>query len=229
MALKRELTDALIEAYKRGGEETGYWGYRFLRSLRNNGGLATAKRMLKPRSSAQRAGLDALLVAGRPDLSMEAVILRRKFRALFSKAELLVAAERLGRLRKEASRLIRTRERLYPEQLEPGRRYTEGARKQIRVNAYERNPQARYACVRHHGLRCAVCGLLFESRYGRIGKDFIHVHHLKPLALCRSSYELDPIKDLRPVCPNCHAMLHRGKRVLNIAALKAMVGRHEIS
>jgi 5-methylcytosine-specific restriction protein A len=40
-------------------------------------------------------------------------------------------------------------------------------------------------------------------------EGFIHVHHIKPLAKLGSNYKIDPIKDLRPVCPNCHAVLHR--------------------
>jgi predicted HNH restriction endonuclease len=35
------------------------------------------------------------------------------------------------------------------------------------------------------------------------------VHHLRPLSGIAEEYEIDPVEDLRPVCPNCHAMLHR--------------------
>lgn len=52
---------------------------------------------------------------------------------------------------------------------------------------------------------------MFTDMYGDIGKDFIHVHHL----LIGEEYVVDHIKDLRPVCPNCHAMLD--KRNLLIA------------
>ena len=64
MSLEDELTATLIDTYQRAGEKVGYWGRRFLQSVRRNGGLATAKRMLKPRNAGQRAGLDALLEAG---------------------------------------------------------------------------------------------------------------------------------------------------------------------
>lgn len=110
---------------------------------------------------------------------------------------------------------------MFPDELEPGKKYVEGAKKLVQVNAYERDPKAREACLSHHGYNCAVCGFNFEARYGDIGKEFIHVHHLKPLALTDGQYELDPIADLRPVCPNCHAMLHRGERVLGIEELHA--------
>lgn len=221
MGLEEELTEALIEGYQRAGEEVGYWGRRFLQAVRRNGGLVTAKRMLKPRSTGQRAGLDALLEAGRPDLTLEAIILTPKFRGLFTDKELSVASERLGGYGKAIARHRASRERLFPDELEPGYKYIEGARKQVRVNAYERDPKARKVCIKHHGFDCAVCGFNFEAKYSALGKDFIHVHHLMPLALTDGEYELDPINDLRPVCPNCHAMLHRPEQTLSIEELQA--------
>ena len=70
---------------------------------------------------------------------------------------------------------------------------------------------ARKKCIEHYGAKCAVsnCGFDFEKLYGDIGKGFIHVHHLTQLSDIGQGYEVDPIKDLRPVCPNCHAMLHQ--------------------
>jgi hypothetical protein len=71
----------------------------------------------------------------------------------------------------------------FPNELDPGLRYVEGARKQVWVNAFERDSRARQACVVHYGYDCAVCGVNFADRYGSIGQEFIHVHHLKPMAL----------------------------------------------
>jgi hypothetical protein len=97
----------------------------------------------------------------------------------------------------------------HPEEISAGVKYPEGAVVQVTVNAYERNPAARQACVKHHGTICAVCGFNFVVAYGEVGAGFIHVHHLKPLASIKEGYKVDPINDLVPVCPNCHAMLHR--------------------
>ncbi|NUN98235.1 MAG: HNH endonuclease, partial [Candidatus Omnitrophica bacterium] len=177
--------------------------------------------MLKKRNRGQRKGLDPLLAAGRPDLTLEAIVQQALFQPLFTPEEIQEAVERVGRFQEESARLVGERERLFPDELELGRKYSEGARKQIRVNAYERDPRAREACLRHHGYRCAVCHVLFEEKYGEIGKDFIHVHHLKPIALTDGEYRLDPVEDLRPVCPNCHAMLHRDVTVLSIEELQA--------
>lgn len=87
--------------------------------------------------------------------------------------------------------------------------FSEGATTSITVNAYERNPKARKACLKHYGYACIVCGFNFEARYGQNGKGIIHVHHIVPLSKIRKTYKVDAIKDLRPVCPNCHAFIHR--------------------
>lgn len=85
----------------------------------------------------------------------------------------------------------------------------EGAKKTMIVNRYERDPEARRRCIEAHGCYCHVCGLDFAARYGEVGEGFIHVHHKVPLSSIRKEYVVNPVKDLIPVCPNCHAMLHR--------------------
>lgn len=97
----------------------------------------------------------------------------------------------------------------FAQEILDGDKYYEGAIKQIRINTYKRDLAARNKCIDHYGLSCHICGFNFENKYGYIGKRFIHVHHLKPLSEIGYEYELDPIQDLRPVCPNCHAMIHR--------------------
>lgn len=101
--------------------------------------------------------------------------------------------------------------------------FYEGAVKTVTVNAYERNHVARQRCIEHHGDKCSVCGFHFELRYGPVGKGLIHVHHLRPLAEIGQAYKVDPVKDLRPVCPNCHAMLHRREPPYTIDELSAML------
>jgi 5-methylcytosine-specific restriction enzyme A len=97
--------------------------------------------------------------------------------------------------------------------------FTEGVAKSIYVNVYERNPEAREACVARYGYICSVCNFDFSKTYGKIGTGFIHVHHLKPLSEIKQEYQIDPIVDLRPVCPNCHAMLHKRKPAYSIEEL----------
>ena len=99
----------------------------------------------------------------------------------------------------------------------------EGAKKEITVNRYERSQEAREKCIAAHGCKCTVCGMDFEKVYGEIGRGFIHVHHKVPLSSIGEEYELNPIKDLVPVCPNCHAMLHRKEPPYTIKELKEML------
>jgi 5-methylcytosine-specific restriction protein A len=103
---------------------------------------------------------------------------------------------------------------VFPEQFE------EGATKIISVNAYERNIKARKKCIAHYGCNCFVCGFNFEKNYGAIGKDFIHVHHEVPLSEIKKEYKVDPIKHLKPLCPNCHAVIHRTNPPLGVEYLK---------
>ncbi|MEI6328702.1 MAG: HNH endonuclease [Pseudanabaena sp.] len=35
----------------------------------------------------------------------------------------------------------------------------------------------------------------------------MHVHHIKPISEIGDSYKVNPISDLIPVCPNCHAVI----------------------
>lgn len=115
---------------------------------------------------------------------------------------------------------------LFPDEIDP-EELVEGAGRQVTVNAYERNSEARQACLNHYGLGCAVCGFDFRSVYGDIGDGFIHVHHLVELSSIRRKYVVDPVKDLRPVCPNCHAMLHRQRPPLTIEALRARIKKRK--
>lgn len=102
-------------------------------------------------------------------------------------------------------------------------KFTEGIKRQTLVNSYERNSKARQLCIDYWGTSCSVCDVNFERNYGKIGKGFIHIHHLTPVSQVGESYQIDPIKDLRPVCPNCHAMLHKKTPPLKIEELKNMI------
>lgn len=108
---------------------------------------------------------------------------------------------------------------------DPDNLLVEGAKTTVTVNKYERNPEARQKCIEANGYSCAVCGMNFEDVYGPIGRGFIHVHHIIPISEIGEEYVVDPIHDLVPVCPNCHAMLHKGLdgRVLRVEELKEII------
>lgn len=106
--------------------------------------------------------------------------------------------------------------------------FSEGTVKQVTVNRYERSPVARRICLKHYGAFCQVCNFDFYKTYGETGKDFIHVHHIVPFSQINKEYQLDPIKDLIPVCPNCHSMIHRKKEILSVKTLKQIVEEQSV-
>ena len=109
---------------------------------------------------------------------------------------------------------------LLPEEIGETEGSYEGARRQISVNTYERDRTARDKCLQHHGTSCAVCEKDMSEIYGPAAAGLIHVHHLKPLSEIKEGYRVNPIVDLRPVCPNCHAVIHRGRPVYKIEEVK---------
>ena len=101
--------------------------------------------------------------------------------------------------------------------------FIEGSRVPISGSKIERNSQARAACLKIHKHSCGICNFNFEDTYGELGKDFIHVHHLKPVSQSKGRYVINPKTDLLPVCPNCHAMIHRNGKNRSIAQIKKLI------
>ena len=109
------------------------------------------------------------------------------------------------------------------EFIEDNELYYEGSVTTVKVNKYERNPEARKKCIEKHGCQCKICGFDFEKVYGSFGKGKIHVHHIKPLNEISKEYIVDPINDLIPVCPNCHMMLHSRKPAFKPHEVKSFI------
>jgi 5-methylcytosine-specific restriction protein A len=120
--------------------------------------------------------------------------------------------------------LTTTEERfMSPDEISPSGLLIEGAVCRVTVNAYERNPEARQRCVAAHGTACCICGFSFGVMYGPDAEGYIHVHHVRPLSEIGGEYVVDPVEDLRPVCPNCHAVLHLGGRCRSIEEVRQLL------
>ncbi len=114
---------------------------------------------------------------------------------------------------------------LLPEEIEVATTpLVEGAACRVTVNVYERNPEARRRCIEAHGANCVICGFSFSRAYGEVAAGYIHVHHLRPLSDIGGEYIVDPVEDLRPVCPNCHAVLHRRIPAFSIEEVQTFLG-----
>lgn len=103
----------------------------------------------------------------------------------------------------------------------------EGTKYQVTLNRYERSGINRSLCLFIKGHKCAVCGMDFGNVYGPLGEGYIQVHHIVPVSQIGPDYRIDPEKDLVPVCPNCHAMLHRRNPPLSVEELKEILEKRK--
>ncbi len=102
-------------------------------------------------------------------------------------------------------------------------KYKEGTKREVKINHYERSPEARRTCIAYHGITCCVCGFSFVESYGVIGEGYIHVHHLNPISEQAGEYLLDPVSDMRPVCANCHVMIHKRRPPYSIEEMRQLI------
>lgn len=101
---------------------------------------------------------------------------------------------------------------------------TEGKRTVYYTTKYERSSKNREAAIRIHGTKCMICGFDFGQKYGELGKGYIEVHHIKPLATLEQEVVINPETDLICVCANCHRMLYRFKNyIVTVEELKYIV------
>ncbi len=112
-------------------------------------------------------------------------------------------------------------EEIFPDEVVEDESFLEGKTRSVKINVYERNPIARQQCIDHYECKCFICEFDFEKVYGELGKFFIHVHHLIEISSIGSEYSINPITDLRPVCPNCHTMIHKRKPAYSIDEVKS--------
>lgn len=115
----------------------------------------------------------------------------------------------------------------FPDEVISTELFREGAVSRVLVNAYERDSKARDKCIKHYGTSCSVCSFNFGNKFGALGEGFIHVHHLKPISEIGQEYKINPIEDMRPVCPNCHAMIHRQNPLLSIEEIQSLLQKSD--
>lgn len=96
---------------------------------------------------------------------------------------------------------------------------SEGKKKSVTTQIYERSKQLRDMAIAHYTIDgkivCAACGFDFYETYGEVGRGYIEIHHQKPVFQYEetdfSRLVSDALKDLIPLCANCHRVVHRKK------------------
>lgn len=101
----------------------------------------------------------------------------------------------------------------------------EGAIRSRITKVYVRNADARRQCIHKYGSKCSICNFSFKATYGKVADGFIHVHHIRQLSHAGKEHRVDPIQHLRPVCPNCHAVVHLKSPAYSIDEVQAFLRR----
>jgi 5-methylcytosine-specific restriction protein A len=91
---------------------------------------------------------------------------------------------------------------------------------------YERSRFNRDLCLSYYGYNCKVCGISMKDIYGEPGSKVVHVHHIVPVSLMEGPKVLNPIKDLVPLCPNCHNVAHRKNPPYSVDELKNFLSQN---
>lgn len=91
---------------------------------------------------------------------------------------------------------------------------------------YQRSKKLRDSAIEHFShdniIKCDCCGFETSSYYGNKYGNIvcIEIHHLKPIFLYEGDDETktieEAIKNLLPVCPNCHRIIHKNKITANM-------------
>lgn len=103
-------------------------------------------------------------------------------------------------------------------------RFDEGFRTEIIKEVLKRDKRLVELAKAKYGTKCTVCKFDFGKTFGIHGAGFIEVHHLEPIA---NGKRKTTIEDVRPVCSNCHRMIHRGNELLSIKDLKKIINKEK--
>lgn len=96
----------------------------------------------------------------------------------------------------------------------------------------ERSQKLRRAAIEHYTVDgkivCSVCGFDFKKIYGELGDGYIQMHHENPIYQYSDdgfeTYISEAVTNMKPLCANCHCMVHRNKgRLISITELKAIM------
>ena len=93
-ALVARFDGEMVDIYRRTGEAFDYWPNYFLRMVRNEGGVAAARKLLADRKVSE--GFLRLVKARRMDLSVEYFVLKPRYATLFTAEERKIARGRLA-------------------------------------------------------------------------------------------------------------------------------------
>lgn len=110
----------------------------------------------------------------------------------------------------------------------------EGTQTIQNTKVYERSKKLRDQAIKYYKtddkIKCHACCFDFENFYGEYGKDFIEIHHEKPVYQYNGDdiekTITDALENVKPICPNCHRMIHRRrKNLLTLKELRDLISK----
>ena len=75
---------------------------------------------------------------------------------------------------------------------------------------------------KHPDMKCQICGFSFKEKYGKIGEDYLEVHHIIPVSNLQDD-GVTKLEDIILICANCHRMIHRKRPCLDIESLRKLL------
>lgn len=96
----------------------------------------------------------------------------------------------------------------------------------------ERSQKLRRTAIEHYTVDgkivCSACGFDFKETYGELGDGYIQMHHENPVYQYSDdgfeTYISEAVKNMKPLCANCHCMVHRKRsKLISITELKAIM------
>ena len=91
--LEAEFDRDMVAVYTKAKKECSYNATRYLQMISEYGGLATAKKLLAAKKLHE--GLAALYECGCLRLTVEVLVIKEKYRSLFTEEEIKIAEKRL--------------------------------------------------------------------------------------------------------------------------------------
>lgn len=83
--------------------------------------------------------------------------------------------------------------------------------------------KAKAACIEYYGAICDLCGFDYGYTYGEAFENQIEVHNIHSKDQVEVMESTDPIKDLIPVCHNCHGVIHSQNPPISVEKMRQMI------
>ena len=226
--LIKELTDLMHP----GGEDAeilaGRSDTKFSQKVRNIVSHETLEKLGYATHQDAHNGLFQITESGARHLKENTEIIEYLLSNNFSVEDILNSFSDISKVEEKHKKIL-----TYDENL----MITEGTKRNRNVSLYERSKKLRdFAIDKYNSkghIKCIACFFDFHNFYGDVGKDYIEIHHIKPVFQYededRNKFLKRALENLIPACSNCHRIIHRNRQnPLSMGQLKEYIEHNGI-